>query len=96
MPHAMVQRGERRVPRPGLTSGGSRYFSPEHCGTVDDRQDTRALEKDRLTARGIMSTVVPALFFVLLGFVNGVRSSWMAHGPSVVSGTAERVPADVA
>ena len=40
-------------------------------------------------------TAVLALVLVALGYVVGVRSSFTAHHPSVVSGTAERVPAEV-
>ncbi len=36
-----------------------------------------------------------ALLLVALGYVIGVRSSWTAHNPSAISGTAERVPANV-
>jgi hypothetical protein len=43
----------------------------------------------------IAVVVVIALLLVLLGYVAGVRSAWTAHHPRVVSGTAERVPADV-
>jgi len=36
-----------------------------------------------------------ALLLACLGYAIGVRSTWTAHHPAVVSGTAERVPADV-
>ncbi|MGZ4438283.1 MAG: hypothetical protein ACXVW6_11610, partial [Nocardioidaceae bacterium] len=47
------------------------------------------------TAPRIAFAVVLALLLVSLGYVVGVRSAWTAHHPRVVSGTAERVPADV-
>jgi hypothetical protein len=45
--------------------------------------------------RRIAFTAVLAVAFVSLGYLMGVRSSWTAHHPSVVNGTAERVPANV-
>jgi hypothetical protein len=43
----------------------------------------------------IAVVVVIALLLVTLGYGAGLRSAWTAHHPRVVSGTAERVPADV-
>lgn len=45
--------------------------------------------------RRIILAAVLALVLVSIGYLIGVRSSWTAHHPSVVMGTAERVPADV-
>ncbi|NYD59549.1 hypothetical protein BKA08_003787 [Nocardioides marinisabuli] len=47
------------------------------------------------TTRRVVLAAVLALLLVSLGYVGGARSPWMAHHPSVVSGTAERVPANV-
>jgi len=57
--------------------------------------DARTSANPPSWTRRIALMAVLALVFVSLGYVVGVRSSWMAHHPSVVSGTAERVPADV-
>jgi hypothetical protein len=48
-----------------------------------------------LRARSIAAAAGLALLLVALGYVIGVRSSWTAHHPSAISGTAERVPANV-
>lgn len=47
------------------------------------------------TAPRIAVGVVLALLLASLGYVVGVRSAWSAHHPRVLSGTAERVPAEV-
>lgn len=46
-------------------------------------------------ASRILVAAVLALLLVSLGYIAGVRSAWTAHHPRVVSGTAERVLADV-
>ena len=76
---------------PTIRTDTSRMSNAERLAT-DDRQ---APATPTSWTRRIALAAALAVVFVSLGYVVGVRSSWTAHHPSVVSGTAERVPANV-
>jgi len=69
----------------------SRMGYPE--GPATDAAQTPA--DPSLRTRRIALAVVLAVVLASMGYVVAVRSWWTAHHPSVVDGTAERVPANV-
>jgi hypothetical protein len=56
--------------------------------------DTRAMT-NRDSARKFAMLAVVALTFVAIGYWAGLRSTWSAHHPHQIEGTAQLVPADV-
>lgn len=64
-------------------------------GFDTDETRTSAGGPSPTARRRIVLAAALALLLVSIGYLIGVRSSWTAHQPAVVSGMAERVPADV-
>lgn len=62
---------------------------------VADAPPARGVDGRWWTPRRAAIGVALALLLLFAGYEVGVRSPWTAHHPTVVSGTAQRVPADV-
>jgi hypothetical protein len=71
---------------PAARTDTSRMSNAERLATDDAQASANPASWTRRIAL--------ALVFVSLGYVVGVRSSWTAHHPAVVSGMAQRIPAD--
>ncbi|GAA2151818.1 hypothetical protein GCM10009844_34440 [Nocardioides koreensis] len=66
-----------------------------HAGEPAAGEKRTSAAGARWPARRIAAAAVVGLLLVLAGYLIGVRSPWTAHHPHLVSGQAERVPADV-